>query len=135
MGSENASVKTLAAAIHAALAAAALVPKFVVNPDVNVGVMINSTLPRRQGACSLLERPSGRTQMARSRHSFTSQRKDYCRSSKGGDASSFEAENIAQVGLAMCQRFVIQMRRVAKIEEVRDVWASGTSEHANHRLA
>jgi hypothetical protein len=41
MSSVNASVKTLAAAIHDALAAVALAPKFVSNPDVNVGVMIN----------------------------------------------------------------------------------------------
>lgn len=45
MSSENASVKTFAAAIHAALAAVALTPKFMSNPDVNVGVMINSTSP------------------------------------------------------------------------------------------
>jgi len=45
MSSENASVKTFAAATHAALAAVALTPKFMSNPDVNVGVMINSTPP------------------------------------------------------------------------------------------
>jgi hypothetical protein len=36
-------VKTLAAAIQDALAAVALAPKFVSNPDVNVGVIINAT--------------------------------------------------------------------------------------------
>jgi hypothetical protein len=51
MSSEKASVKTLAAALHAALAAVALTPKFVLNPDVNVGVIINSTSPEVQAAC------------------------------------------------------------------------------------
>src|SRR5580692_5519034 len=48
MGSENASVKTLAAAFQAALAAIALAPKFVSKPVVNVGVIITSTLPERR---------------------------------------------------------------------------------------
>src|SRR5215471_20540389 len=52
MSSENASVKTFTAATHAALAAVALTPKFMSNPDVNVGVMINSTPPELISAAS-----------------------------------------------------------------------------------
>jgi len=51
-------VKTLAAAIHAALAAVALAPKLLLNPDVNVGVITNSTsakvqIPLRGAAISI----------------------------------------------------------------------------------
>ena len=43
IGSFASGVTKDIAAVHAALAAVALTPKFVSNPDVNVGVIINST--------------------------------------------------------------------------------------------
>jgi hypothetical protein len=56
------------------LAAVALAPKFISKPVVNVGVIINSTLPELRQR-TLKQAPSGKTQIGASRDSIASQAK------------------------------------------------------------